>query len=98
MDELAPGIRIIENIGLSEEDLLKQELAMQAAEAADLKEHRKLSTLTEVGLSLSKGHHVKITDEMRELGIAERVSYMIQEAQYYYNLNKFFMDSDDYDD
>lgn len=98
MDELVPGISIEERMGMDENALLKQELALQAAEAEEIRASRVSSILSEVSIALHKGYRVDITEEMKELALEIRIRTMIQKAEYFHKLNKFFLDDDGEDE
>ena len=98
-NELVPGVGIEKKeSGLDEHELLRQEIAIQAAETHSRTESRKLGILTQVGMQLRKGTPVEITEEMRELGIVVEVAKLIQEAEYREKLEQFLRDDDDFDD
>lgn len=100
MEELVPGVKLAkldsgDDNFLREQELLKLEILKEKADVEARRENRKIGLLTEVGIQLSKGNTVYVTQEMEDLDISLRVRELIQRAQYAYTLQKFIYEEDD---
>lgn len=90
---------ILDDVDQVDGELLEfsENYARDIALSAEALERRKASILASVALELRKLNEVKITEEMRELGLEEKIFGLIQEAEAMYQIHRFLNDEDDFD-